>query len=280
VKSWWYPNLSFILILSHNTLPLALLPSNNSMKKQSIFTSSGNCCTTAYDRNTWQTLVVALLEGGYWSSFKRTIAIPTFVDAGRYLDENPAMFGANILHIALCNDPPVDIVESILQSFPETPFLADSVGRYPLHIASSLGLSTEIVVLIAKAYRHACLKQDLDGKTPLHFACSLELTLYEGEDIHPDNTKELNYSTIVSLVSIAPSAVHLVDSCDDMNPIELAILSNASSSIVSILQNISALEHMKKSGKLSEESVRRSLTRLKDLVSPFVLDWFKALIDA
>ena len=213
------------------------------MKKQSIFTSSGNCCTAAYDRNT----------GGYWSSFKRTFAIPTFVDAGRYLDENPAMFGANILNIALCNDPPIDIVESILQSFPETPFLADSVGRYPLHIASSLGLSTKtkIVVMIAKAYRHACLKQDLDGKTPLHFACSLELTLYEGGDIHPGNMKELNSSTIVSLVSMAPRSVHLEDS-DDMGPIELAILSNASSSIVSILQNISDLEHMKKSGQLSE----------------------------
>jgi len=171
------------------------------MKKQSIFTSSGNCCTAAYDRNTWQTLLVALLEGGYWSSFKRTIAIPTFVDAGRYLDENPAMFGANVLHIALCNDPPVDIVESILQSFPETPFLADSVGRYPLHIASSLGLSTKIVVMIAKAYQHACLKQDLDGKTPLHFACSLELMLYEGEDIHPGNTKELNSNRVVGIHS-------------------------------------------------------------------------------
>ena len=132
--------------------------------------------------------------------------------------------------------------------------------------------------MIAKAFRHACLKQDLDGKTPLHFACSLELTLYEGEDIHPGNMKELNSSTIVSLVSLVPAAV-LLEDCDDMNPIELAILSNASSSIVSILQNISALEHMKKSGKLSKESVERSLTRLKDLVSP-VLDWFKTLIDA
>jgi len=189
------------------------------------------------------------------------------------------MFGANILHIALCNDPPIDIIESILQSFPETPFLADSVGRYPLHIASSLGLSTDIVVMIAKAYRHACLKQDLDGKTPLHFACSSELVLYEGEDIHPGNMKELNYSTIVSLVSMFPSAV-LLEDCGDMNSIELAILSNACSAIVSILQNISALEHMKKSGQLSEEYVERGLTRLKDLVSPFVLDWFKALIDA
>ena len=83
----------------------------------------------------------------------------------------------------------------------------------------------------------------------------------------------------VSLVSMFPSAV-LLEDCGDMNSIELAILSNACSAIVSILQNISALEHMKKSGKLSEEYVERGLTRLKDLVSPFVLDWFKALIDA
>ena len=71
-----------------------------------------------------------------------------------------------------------------------------------------------------------------------------------------------------------------LEDCDGQNPIELAILSNSCSSIVSIIQNISALEHMKKSGQLSKEYVERGLTRLEGLVSPFVLDWFKALIDA
>ena len=69
----------------------------------------------------WQTLLVALIENGYWTSFKQTLCCPLFVAAAKTLDENTEeYYGANILHIVVSNNPPIDIVECILQTFPET----------------------------------------------------------------------------------------------------------------------------------------------------------------
>ena len=95
-------------------------------------------------------------------------------------------------------------------------------------------------------YPGACMKQDLDGKAPIHFACDTNFILYE-RDMNANNSRRdghLVLSTIVSLVSLAPSSIHLED-CDEMNAIELAILSDASKTLVSLLQNVSALEHKK-----------------------------------
>ena len=69
----------------------------------------------------WQTLLVALIENGYWTSFKQTLCCPLFVDAAETLDENTEeYYGANILHLVVANDPPIDVVECILQTFPKT----------------------------------------------------------------------------------------------------------------------------------------------------------------
>ena len=69
----------------------------------------------------WQTLIVALIENGYWTSFKQTLCCPLFVDAAETLDENTEeYYGANILHLVVANDPPIDVVECILQTFPKT----------------------------------------------------------------------------------------------------------------------------------------------------------------
>ena len=101
------------------------------------------------DQKTLQMLLVAFIEKGDWKRLKLAITIPIIINAAWFLDEDPELFGANILHIALCNNPPIDIIQSLLQTFPETPFLHDSVGRYPLHVACSVGISTEAVMMIA-----------------------------------------------------------------------------------------------------------------------------------
>ena len=101
------------------------------------------------DQRTLQLLLMKFIEEGDWKRLKLAITIPIIINAVWFLDENPELYGANILHIALCNNPPVDIIQSLLQTFPETPFLPDSVGRYPLHVACSVGISTEAVMMIA-----------------------------------------------------------------------------------------------------------------------------------
>mmetsp|Transcript_5637 Transcript_5637/g.12825 ORF Transcript_5637/g.12825 Transcript_5637/m.12825 type:complete len:118 (-) Transcript_5637:268-621(-) len=73
---------------------------------------------SASDRNTLQMLLVAFIEEGSWIHLKWALAIRLFVDAARSLHEHTSLFGANILHIALCNQPPIDVIYHILQ-FPD-----------------------------------------------------------------------------------------------------------------------------------------------------------------
>ncbi|KAL7523560.1 hypothetical protein ACHAXR_000236, partial [Thalassiosira sp. AJA248-18] len=209
------------------------------------------------DGNALQMLLVTLVEDGNWIHLERALALQLFIDAARSLHKNVALFGANILHIVLRNGPSTDIIGSILQKFPETPSLPDSIGRYPLHIATSAGISSEIVETIAMAYPQACMKQDLDGRTPLHFACDASHALYE-EEIHSPDRCRMNINTIICLVSIAPSSV-LLEDMYEMNATELAILSNASTKVISLLQNESVLEHRKKRGQLKRGTLMRSL---------------------
>ena len=151
--------------------------SNNQLNKPTI-------AMTTENMNTLQLLLVAYIEEGNWIRLKGSIAIEFFADAASSLRNDPALCGAKILHIVLCNDPPVDIIDGLIQKFPETPFLSDSVGRYTLHIASSAGLSSKIVAAVARAHPQACMKQDLDGRTPLHFACDASRLLYEEDMLH------------------------------------------------------------------------------------------------
>ena len=216
------------------------------------------------NRDTLQMLLIAFIERGEWKRLKRALAFQLFIDAARSLHENSALFGANILHIALRNGPPIGIIRIILQEFPETPCMSDSIGRLPLHVACSVSISSKIVATIAEAYPQACMKQDLDLRTPLHFACDTSRMLYEENMNYPDE-RHLNISTVLCLVSIAPSSVHVED-CDEMNAIEIALLSNAKGKVISLLQHVSVFEHRKKNGKLEEGTAIQSWKELVEKV--------------
>lgn len=211
---------------------------NNTANKQSL------AMTFTKDKNALQMLLISSIENERWMSLRRALRLKMFVDAARSFHENEALFGANILHIILRNDPPSDMIDCILSKFPETPFLPDSVGRYPLHIASSVGMSSDILETIVMAYPKACMKQDLDGRVPLHFACDSDCALYE-EDLNSTKYTPLNVDAIRCLVSFAPKSV-LIEDMEEMNAIEHAILSHATSDVISLLQHASVKEHRKK----------------------------------
>ena len=106
------------------------------------------------------------------------------------------------------------------------------------------------------AYPKACMKQDLDGRVPLHFACDSDRALYE-EDLKSMKNTSLDVDAIRCLVSFAPKSA-LVDDIDEMNAIELAILSNASSDLISLLQHASVTEHRKKHSQVHGKCLKTS----------------------
>ena len=193
--------------------------------------------TSMKDKNALQMLLVAYMEDGNWNRLHRALSMPLFGEAARTLHENPAMSSANILHIALRNKPPIEVINCLLRTFPEAPFLPDKIGRYPLHIATYAGCSFEVVQAVAMEYTQACTKQDFDGRIPLHYACD---ATDEEDGMYPYENHDIDI--IRCLVSISPSSVHVED-CDEMNAIELSLLSCADKEVISLLQKVSVLEH-------------------------------------
>ena len=191
------------------------------------------------DKLALQMSLVKLIERGEWRRLRRVFQIPALVNAAQSLHENPALFGANLLHVALRNGAPLIIVKRIMSSLPETPFLSDAVGRFPLHMASSFS-SAKVVAAVACAYPGACLKQDLDGRLPLHYACDASRAPCQEDEPHQGHCC-VDAGTVLYLVSIAPSSVNVND-IENRNVIEVAVLSNAPLQIVVFLQNVCAAE--------------------------------------
>jgi ankyrin repeat protein len=146
-----------------------------------------------------------------------------------------------ILHTAVRYEPPLAIVAKMINVCPELLSAKDCLGRTPLHVAAGLKVSPLLIKLIAHAYPAACYTVDEDGKTPLHLACDSSCELFEedGED-NPTPLMPPNHNSIQALLSESPKAVTIED-FDEINPIEYAIMSNASLKTVKLLQFSSSM---------------------------------------
>jgi len=67
------------------------------------------------------------------------------------------------------NDPPSDLVGDIIDAAPEVASFADTHGWLPLHHACANGASTEVLEILINAYPESKLIQDNQNRTPLHF---------------------------------------------------------------------------------------------------------------
>jgi len=74
----------------------------------------------------------------------------------------------NILHYVLSFNPPVSIVRSITEIFPEAANKEDCMKRYPLHVALICGASADVIRHLIKVNEKAVSSIDVEGKTSLH----------------------------------------------------------------------------------------------------------------
>ncbi|KAL7427213.1 hypothetical protein ACHAXM_000745 [Skeletonema potamos] len=149
--------------------------------------------------------------------------------------------GMTLLHAVARYNPPLTIVAKMIEICPELPSTLDCLGRTPLHVAAGMGASPAVIKLIAHACSAACDAQDEDGKTPLHFACDSSCELFEDDaDNKPASRETPNHDSIRALLSESFHAATIED-MDEMNPVEYAIMSDASLQTIKMLQKVSAV---------------------------------------
>ena len=187
--------------------------------------------------------IINLLKSQQYGTFlvRYLSSAKTFRAIVKCISTSTQYGGMTILHAAVRYEPPLAIVAKMINVCPELPAARDCLGRTPLHVAAGSKVSPLLIRLIAHAYPAACYTVDEDGKTPLHLACDSSCELFEddGED-NPTPLMPPNHNSIQALLSESLKAVTIED-FDEINPIEYAIMSNASLKTVKLLQFSSSM---------------------------------------
>lgn len=150
--------------------------------------------------------------------------------------------GESILHAVCRKNPPVDIVTTIVSTFPSTVSQLNESNQYPIHIAAQCGALPKIIKHLCACCPDASCLRDVAGKTPLHLACEHYLSSYRSmkENMCP---QEAMGETISTLTMKTLSVIHLEDG-NGKTALEYAIDTGTDLVIVQRLQR-DCERHMK-----------------------------------
>ena len=77
--------------------------------------------------------------------------------------------GSNPLHLACKNCLPLDIIATLLTKYPKATRVKDQIGRLPLHLACASGTELSVVKILMDAYPASCSMKDYNGHTALTY---------------------------------------------------------------------------------------------------------------
>jgi hypothetical protein len=97
---------------------------------------------------------------------RRNRSRPSVLVAGA---ETMGDYNTTPLHLAARNCPP-DVIEQLLAIAPHTVRMEDSFSWLPLHYGCANGASLEVLQILVDAYPESRTSSDKRGRTPLHFA--------------------------------------------------------------------------------------------------------------
>jgi len=195
----------------------------------------GSSCQLNYEEIQYLTLLLGIIEAQNWQALGYAILNnpAVFQSFSRTITRSSELNGMTFLHACVRHNPPHHIVKILLALVPEAPSCVDCLQRTPLHVAAGTRARLPVIELLAEAYPTACGIRDKDGKTPLHLACDASCELFEGD---ARSVREPPcYEVIQTLLQASPSSVPVEDH-EGMSALEYAIFSDASMSVVKLLQ--------------------------------------------
>ena len=199
---------------------------------------------------------------GSWSSkslFKSTrrtfflISNQKWDELRTFLSEDDGVFGVlqmeelfgggqNAIHFVCRYQPPLDIVKSVVQIYPEGVLELDSVGQTPLHVAVSWKASLGVIEQLISTHAEAAMIQDTHGRTPLQLACNkicFDKCLLEAHHENVGDLANLHHLATMALLEVlykaAPAAIDVKD-VNGRTVVDSAIRHGASDHVVKFLK--------------------------------------------
>ena len=181
-------------------------------------------------------IVLDLIHCQDWAALEKVATEKKlFKVISEHIQKSDEFNGMTLLHAVVKSNPPLDILDAMIDAHGDALKGQDCVGRTPLHVACGTGADDLIIRRLVKAYPQACDLQDEDGRLPLHIACDTDCVLFEGDQI-PRAPPSID--AVRALLSGSLRSV-LVEDEDEMSPIEYAIVSDANINVVKLLQKAS-----------------------------------------
>lgn len=122
------------------------------------------------------------------------------------------------IHKICVLNPPLDVVGSLINAYPESASALDQDGWLPLHCAAYYRASEPVISFLIGTNLDACKTKDEEGRVPIHYACM----------------KKLPYTVIQKLVNACPKSLKLKDN-EGYTPLHLASGHGCSPDVVEIL---------------------------------------------
>ena len=178
-------------------------------------------------------IVLNLIHRQEWTQLEKVISEQKlFKLISEHIHKCDEFNGMTLLHAVARLNPPVRILDAMIDADCDAVKGQDCVGRLPLHVACGSRADGLIINRLVKAYPQACDIQDVDGKVPLHFACDTKCVLFE-DDQTPLAPPTID---IVKVLLSGSMQSVLAEDDDEMNPIEYAVVSGLDVKIVKLLR--------------------------------------------
>mmetsp|Transcript_3752 Transcript_3752/g.9572 ORF Transcript_3752/g.9572 Transcript_3752/m.9572 type:complete len:232 (-) Transcript_3752:140-835(-) len=214
------------------------------------------------DMMNYLSFLLNLIEAQDWTRFAEVaLSNPnTFKMISKTVSACEELNGMTFLHACVRFDPPISILQQMINLYPQALRGEDCLGRTPLHVAAGCGASPYVMKILTINYPEACNMQDEDERTPLHFACDASCQMFEDDDSKPRCPPSLDVIRV--LLSGSLDAVTLEDA-DEMNAVEYAIISDAPMEVVKLLQ--------KATQRVMKQSAKNKSSRTVLPISPVAI---------
>jgi ankyrin repeat protein len=111
-------------------------------------------------------------------SLHTLLELQNFDQARSLIRQNPecttiqdGAYQSTALITALMHHPPLDIIDSLIQSYPQALHIKNDIGMVPLRVAIRNKASTDVILRLIDANPDAVTSFGISGKTCLHLAC-------------------------------------------------------------------------------------------------------------
>lgn len=208
-------------------------------------------------------VVLDLIHCQEWASLEKVAnERKLFKAVSEHIQKCDEFNGMTLLHAVVKYNPPLHILDAMIDAHGDALKGQDCVGRTPLHVACGTGASDQVIRCLVKAYPQACDLQDEDGRLPLHLACDNECVLFEGDD---QTTREPPTVEVVRALLSGSLRSVLVEDEDEMSPLEYAIVSDANIIVVKLLQRAS-MSLRRKDAQTSKDPAESASKETKPIV--------------